>query len=179
MPRVPKLSSRLLLALIVVLTLVLSAESVVLAASAFPENGGAVTAVRTVTILSPASTSATSFVYVPDMSVTVKVPTQQRALFLITVSGPAACYGTPSAYCEVEVLVSGPPGTTFANPGPVVFTSSMLGGAPAAIGSQSMQFTISDVPAGTYTVQVAYKVNESGAEFDFGNRTLTVLRSRL
>jgi hypothetical protein len=178
MSRIGNHSRRLLVVAVVALGMLLAAESVALAATV-TKNGGAITAVRTVTNgdYIAATTISQTFVAVPGMSVTVNVPTGQRGLLIITFSAVSQCIddGTfTSTHCYIRVQVDG----VSAPPGEVIFDSAG-DGESYALEAGSMQFVAGPVSAGSHTVRVDYRVNEPNSAFMMSARALTVIRSRV
>ena len=174
-------SRRLLVIVAAVLTVALGSSAVVFAA-ATSKSGGKVTAVKTVTATGyPSTDTQSGYVDVPGASVSMAVPSNTRALLLITFSGESRCHRGPNHdYCYVRVLVNG----NEAQPGGVVFDS----GEDAANSveafnweTNSMQFVYGPVAAGTHTVKVQFRfwseIYCSGECFTLGRHTLSVLRS--
>jgi hypothetical protein len=178
MSRIGNPSRRLLVVAVVALGMLLAAESVVLAATV-TKNGGAVTAVRTVTNGDYFATTTISqtFVAVPAMSVTANVPTGQRGLLIITFFAVSQCIDDDtytSTLCYIRVQVDG----VSAPPGEVIFDSAG-DGEDNALEANSMQFVSGPVSAGSHTVRVDWRVYGSHSVFGLSARTLTVLRSRV
>ncbi len=131
----------------------------------FTDDGGATTA----TDLSGAGT-------------TVKVPTGQKALLLIRFSADTACYGgTSGGYdqCYVQVLVNG----NTAGPGEVSFDNNNNNTEAVTTSLRDVHEMewVKSVGAGTYTVQVQVRTDDSPCcqvEFDLDHWTLTVERIR-
>jgi hypothetical protein len=173
MSRIRKPSRRLLLVFVAALALTLVAATAVVAV-AVKKNGGSVTAVRTATDSEPTSTIATSWFDVAGMSTTVNVPAGQKALLVISFSGETLCqdFDGTTLVCQIRVTVDG----VNAEPGEVVFDSQQ---ANSGWSTNSMQFVRGSVNAGQRVVKVQFRVNESPAEFHIGDRTLTVLRSKV
>jgi hypothetical protein len=173
MSRIGLTSKRLLVIAVVVLGMVLTAESVVLAAN-LKRNGGAVTAVRTATDDTIGFTASVSYVAVPGMSTTVNVPSGQKALLVITFSARSQCVDNDGAtvFCFVRVRVD----DSTAPPGEVIMDTGAGGGGIQMI---NMQFVAGPVSAGSHTVRVDYRVDENPAFFQLAQRTLTVLRSKV
>ena len=133
-------------------------------ATSFVRSGHAVKAVKVATDDALASTSGESWVDVPSMAVTMSVPTDTQALFLITFSADNICSGNSA--CLIRALING----TVVAPGQQVFF-----GTPYE-GTNSMQFLASPMPAGTYTIKIQYFAS-GGSTFSLYSRTLSVLRS--
>lgn len=165
--------ARLFLLLVGSLSLVVGAGTGVFAATV-ANNGREVTAVRTVTADAMSSTTSETFVTVPGMSTTVRVPSGQKALLLITFSAVSACVNGSTYSCVVQALVDG---TQVAAPGEVTFdqTAPLPGGDPYE--AHSMQFVVGPLNAGTHTVAMQWRAGPH--TFLVGDRTLTVLRSRV
>jgi hypothetical protein len=163
----------LLVIAVVALALLLAVESVVLAATT--RNGGAVTAVRTVTGTDIVATSSQTYVAVPGMSVSVNVPSGEEALLVITFSAVTECFVNAgiATFCQVRVRVDGssPP------PGALTFDSAADG--VFGMEATSMQWVSGPLSAGPHTVRVDYRVDEANSLFYMTQRTLTVLRSKV
>ena len=167
-----------------VLALLLAAQSVVLAAT-LVRGGKAVTAVRTVTatdFIEHLPKPGFGFEDMPGMSTTINVPSNTRGLLIITLSSETNCGALAdlpdsTGYCYVRVLVDG----VGAAPGAVVFDSlegNPSGESPYAWEANTMQFVAGPLEAGTHTIKVQWRVNDS-ISFWAGKRTLTVLRSKV
>jgi hypothetical protein len=142
-------------------------------AAALVKKGGAVTAVYTATATSTVSTTSNSYVDVPDMQVTVTVPSRQRALLIITFSAETFCLSNSGAQggCFVTATVNGAGGP---QPPSAIFASTT-----AEYESHSMQFVAGPLAAGNHIVRIRYSPNVVGGYFEIGPRTLTVLRSKV
>lgn len=170
MYRIVRQSRSLVVVAGLVLALVTASAAVAVSVT---RNGGSVTAVRTVTQDSAATTNSTTWVDLPSMSTTMSVPAGQKALLIITFSGESGCEdmnGT-TVWCLVRVVVDG----VIAPPGEVRFDSRADG---VAWETNSMQFVSGLHNAGQHLVKVQYKVDETNALFTVDSRTLTVLRSK-
>ena len=122
-----------------------------------------------------ATTSSTTFVPVPTMSTAVTVPAGDTWIAIITFSSETKCTQTPAAstYCLVQALVDG---TTLADPGVTIFDSVQHGpNNTDTLGwaSHSYQWAINLGP-GFHTIDLQYRVDESGATASLGFRTMTV-----
>jgi hypothetical protein len=108
------------------------------------------------------------------MSTTVTVPAGQKALLVITFSGETLCQDFDGATlsCQIRATVDG----ANAQPGEVVFDSQQ---ANSGWSTNSMQFVRGPVNAGQHVVKIQFRVDEFPAEFHIGDRTLTVLRSKV
>jgi hypothetical protein len=146
------------------------------------KSGGAFTAVRTATsndgIFWTYPNASTTPQDIPGSSVSVTVPSGQRALLIITFSASVQCQdlgGTTNGACSVRAMVGGnvPP------PGPVALLSPLNGQFESAQAA-SMQWVAGPLNAGTYTVKIQGWVNDANNDiFAMGARTLTVLRSKV
>jgi len=168
MLRIGKPSARLAGILVLALTALVVTETAVLATT-LSKKGGPVTKVKTVTADDAPTTTSTSFSNVPGMSISMSVPSGQKALFVVTLSAVSVCY-TEGVLCYVRLLVDNNP----APPGDLIFNSNASGP-----GAHSMQFVAGPLSAGTHTVEVQWMVDEVGATFQMAERTLTVLRSKI
>ena len=167
---------RLLLAVAIGLAMFLMAETVVLAATT--KSGGPVKAVKVVTeSASQVITNSSSPTDIQGMSLSMTVPSGEKALLLITFSAQATCtqdtYST--AWCYVRVTVDGH-GTA---PGDVIFDGALDGNNTYAIETNSMQFVAGPVGAGLHTIKVVAFADEAASYFTLTNRTLSVLRSKV
>jgi len=112
------------------------------------------------------------------MSVTVPVPSGEKALLVITFSAEIRCITSSSipdnGECKVRVLMDGNPVT----PGEVYFGSPRDPESPP-YGSEthSMQWVAGPITAGTHTIKVQWDML-ADARFFVTERTLTVLRSK-
>ena len=176
--------SRFLVVTVAVLGLTLAAETVVLGV-AVSKSGKAVTAVKTVTETTLATTESSSFVDLPAMSTTVSVPSGQKALLIITFSAEVTCApeGASEGTCVIQVLVDGTP----AAPGHPIFNSSHdQDGAfhddQFESEANSIQFVAGPVSSGQHVVKVQWLVDSAAGgdvQFRVQERTLTVLRSKV
>jgi len=171
---------RLFVFVVLLIGTMVAGSGVVIAATT-PSSGKAVTAVRTVTADSGqaivAGNSPLGYVDLIGMSTTITVPSDTRALLIITFSAANSCVDgstPPTAYCQVRVLVDG----NVAPPGVVILRGSAGGNNSLAISSNSMQFVYGPLSAGTHTVKVQGKPDEAHSTFNIYARTLTVLRSK-
>lgn len=177
MSRIGKSPTRLLVATLAVLTVMLAAETVALAAGTFRASGGPIKAIYTNNTNDYVDLKSTTLADVPNMSVTVSVPSGQTALFVITFSAASSCThgGTISAWCTVEAFVDtsgqGPVGTTF----------DSSDGSWDTEEAHSMQWVSGPMGPGLHRVRIRYRVGptDGGTTFTLGPRTLTVLRSKL
>ena len=167
---------RLLLAIAIGLAMLLLAETVVLAANT--KSGGPVKAVKVATEPGTATISSNAFTDIPGMSVSMTVPSGEKALLLITFSADAYCHDDlgSTALCYVRVLVDG---TTQALPGQLVFDSAADGNVAFPDEANSMQFVVAPISAGAHTVKVQAYVDEVYSVFVIERRTLSVLRSKV
>ncbi len=171
----------LLIALAGSILLVLATTSVL--AATLQLKGKSISAVRTVTTDALSSTRSQDFVNVPGLSATIGVPSRQKALLIITVSGESSCWANYATYCYLRVLVDG----AEAAPGAVVF-DSVPGDSNTtefqdyAWHSNSAQFVAGPLGSGQHTVTVQWRVKLAYTgdpdAFRLLKRTLTVLRSR-
>ncbi len=169
-----------LIALAGSLILLLATTSVL--AATLQLKGKSISAVRGVTADSFVSTSSQTFDSVPGLSATIGVPSRQKALLIITVSGESSCWAHYSTYCYLRVLVDG----AEVAPGAVVFDS--VPGASSefqdyAWRSRSAQFVAGPLHSGRHTVTVQWRLKLAYTgdpdTFRMGKRTLTVLRSKI
>ena len=170
-------SRRILAVAIVGLALSVVTETAVLAAS-ITNSGKAVTAVRTATDNSDYFTASTTPVDMPSMSVSVSVPSNQKAILVITFSAQSHCTTASGAFCWVRVIVDG----SSASPGDIAFGSGVISNfSSQAWQANSMQFTAGPLASGSHTVSVKWWESDDDGQGDFRveSRTLTVLRSRV
>ena len=119
-----RVSRRWLVPFAFVLALTIASASIVYAATV--ASGGAVTAVRMASDGNSVSTQSTTSTAVPGMSVTLKVPSGDHALLLVTFSAESKCSASVNAVagCWVEVAMDdGPFGGLLATPPQVMFAS--------------------------------------------------------
>ena len=137
--------------------------------------GGELTAVKMVTSINSSNTTSTTFVDIPDMSLTMTVPSGQKGLFLLTFSAETSCYDAThtAGICNVRALVNG--STT--EPPVALWSTSQSGGALFAVAS--MQFVAGPLPPGSYTFKMQWNTQNSTAFFYGANRTLSVIRSKV
>ena len=154
----PRLAVAVGLALALLLALVTG-----VVATSFVRSGHAVKAVKVATDDASVYTASTSWSDVPSMAVTMSVPANTQALFLITFSADSYCPN--SAQCAIRALLNGN----------VVAPGAVYMGAPD-LDTNSMQWLASPMPAGTYTIKIQYLAN-GGQTFTLFSRTLSVLRS--
>jgi hypothetical protein len=155
----------MLAALIAALTLLLIATSAALAISTI-RKAHAVTAVQVVTednIVSP----GVNWTDVPSMSLSMNVPTSQKALFLATFSAETDPDPNP---CWVRMLING----AQMPPGQVMYASQTDGWT-----SNSNQFLAGPYPTGTYTFTVQFMSSGVGANCNLRLRTLSILRAKV
>jgi hypothetical protein len=124
------------------------------------------------------TTTSTSWSDVPGMTVRYNVnpaaPKDQSVL--ITFSADTKCNQDPavSVYCYLQVLVDGVPAT----PGAVAFNSVQHAANSTqtlAHGAHSMQWVAGPLGPGPHFITVQYRVDESNAEFEIWDHTLTVM----
>jgi len=173
---------RLLLVAVFLLGALLAGSGAVVAATVI-KSGKAVTAVKVATETDIAQINSSdpccAWSDIAGMSLSINVPSGERALLLITFSAQAMCsdgYGT-TARCSIMVLVDG----NQALPGEVIFASAgdAVGAENFAIEANSMQFVAGPLNAGTHTIKVRGAPNEPSTLFALNARTLSVLRSRV
>ncbi len=110
-------------------------------------------------------------------STTVTVPAGQKALLLIRFSAATACYGGAGGgydSCYVQALVNG----SAVAPGEVAFDNNNTNTESTQLEANSMEWART-VGAGTYTVQIQVRTDESPCclvTFDLNPWTLTVER---
>jgi hypothetical protein len=168
MSRFSKSSPRAMVVVIALLLALLVGESAVLAATV-KKSGGAVTAVRTAVDQVGVSTTSTQPVDVPGMSVNMRVPEGQRALFIITFSANVGCSTT--YFCWVSARVDG----NAASSG--VF---LMNYSPGLV-TTSVQFVAGPIGAGDHVVKLQYfqGATGGGGMMELRYRVMTVLRSRI
>ena len=96
---------------------------------------------------------------VSGMSVSMTVPSGEKALLLINYSMASTCVDQSGAtlFCYVRILVDG----TEAPPGQVIFESAADGNISSAIEANSMQFVAGPLNAGSHTIKVQAYMDES------------------
>jgi hypothetical protein len=156
----PRLAGAVGIALVLLLAL-----TTAVVATSFVRSGHAVKAVKVATDDVGTYTNSTSWSDMPNMAVSMSVPANTKALFLITFSADSYC-STANYGCTIRALING----NELVPGPVVF------GAPDPT-TNSMQFLASPMPAGTYTIKIQYSVKVATTTMVIYGRTLSVLRS--
>jgi hypothetical protein len=174
---------RVLMLIVVAMTLLLAAETVVLATST-TRTGKSVSAVKIVSDPATAEpyalTTSLEYAAIPGMSTTITVPANAKALLLITFSAESRCTqdleGT-SAQCLVRALVN----SNMVAPGEVVFDNANesweMDDPWLGFEANSMQFVAGPLKPGTYTVAMQYRTLNGGPVFELQSRTLSVLRS--
>jgi hypothetical protein len=137
--------------------------------------GGVLTTIKAVTSYNTGQTSSTTMVDMPDMSLTMTVPSGTTGMFLLTFSGATSCYDATSAsgICTVRAVVNG----SAMQPPSVPWTVTQSNGSVPA--TASMQFVAGPLAAGNYTFKVQWSVQNSTAIFYGFNRTLSVIRSKV
>jgi hypothetical protein len=155
----PRLAVAVGLALALLLALVTG-----VVATSFVRSGHAVKAVKVATDDAQASTTSGNWDDVPSMAVTMSVPANTQALFLITFSADNAC--SVAGFCLIRALMNGQE----VAPGEFRF------GTPDEA-TNSMQFLASPVLAGTYTIKIQYTPVFADSTLSLFSRTLSVLRS--
>ena len=174
---------RVLMLIVVAMTLLLAAETVVLATST-TKTGKAVTAVKIVsdpyTSEPYASTTSHTWVAMPGMSTTITVPANTKALLLITFSAETRCaeqVDETNAQCWVRAMVN----SNAASPGEVVFDNAYeawdIDSPWLGLETNSMQFVAGPLNPGTYTVAMQFRTDYGSPLFVLESRTLSVLRS--
>ena len=179
--------SRLFFIVIGVLVLTVAAATAVVGFG-ISRTGKAVTATRLVMSYDAVSTTSTTPVALPDMSTTINVPANQRAVLVITFSGETNCRpdGFDIGYCRVRVQVD----DSYADPDVVAFDSTMDNFAETNAGvrasedaweTNSIQFISGPLSAGSHQVSVLWWIEDTQEDttFRMGARTLTVLRSKV
>jgi hypothetical protein len=146
--------------------LTLAAATGAVALSTF-HSGHAVTAMKAVTQDNTATTTSKTWVDVPNMSLTLQVPSGQQAQFLVTFSSVVSPGG--NGLCYVHILVN----RVVMAPGMVRFAQDYSGWTTG-----SMQFVAGPEPAGSYTFTVQFMVAGINT-CSLWTRTLSVLRSRV
>ena len=112
------------------------------------------------------SAGGNGYTDIPGMSVTMTVPSNSKAFFLITFSAASSC--SASGSCYVQALINGAyvDGSSYAL---VVFASPNFQ-------TNSMQWVSPVMSAGTYTINIQTAANV-GQTIDLASRTLSVLKS--
>ena len=154
---------RLAVAVGLAMALLLALATAVVATS-LVRSGHAVKAVKVATDDASVYTASTSWSDVPSMAVTMSVPANTHALFLITFSADNYCSSAIS--CQIRALING----NEVAPGKVYF------GTPDT-NTNSMQWVSSPMPAGTYTIKIQYTPVFADSTLSLFSRTLSVLRS--
>lgn len=164
--------------------LIVSALALLVAGTAIgatlQKNGRTVTAVRTVTADTSVQTALSTWTDVPDMSVSVGVPSGERGLLVITFSGVHDCYAPGSGnagQCRIRVLVD----AAAAQPLEIVFASTTSTNQHL-YETNSMQFVAGPMQAGAHIVKVQFRTEPTTPDpiyFMLESRTLTVLRSKV
>jgi hypothetical protein len=112
------------------------------------------------------------------MSMTMSVPSSQKALLIITFSAETNCYweGQMTGFCGLRVLVDG----SMPAPGEVFFNSvATNSGTGAGWQTNSMQWVAGPLSAGSHTITVQWHVDNASVHFGIDRRILTVLRSKV
>jgi hypothetical protein len=149
----------------------------VAAATAITHKGGDVSAVYTATGTADHGgvTSSTSYIDVPNMKITVHVPSSQKALLVITFSADTDCLSTGGLdeACYLNALVDGAP----AGPQEFHFSAGKTGHASL----ESVQWVAGPLTSGDHVVDIQYKTSHVSTYTDFFvyERTLTVLRTKV
>jgi hypothetical protein len=168
---------RLLLAIAIGLAALLVAETAVLAVTTI-KTGGPVRSVKVATETAQQTIYPGGWADVQGMSLSMTVPSGEKALLLITFSSASFCHDSSgaSAFCGVRILVDGIP----ALPDQVTFDSARTdGNIDSSHEPHSMQFVAGPLNAGQHTIKVQGAVSENPSYFGISTRTLSVLRSRV
>jgi hypothetical protein len=182
MSRASAISRRVPIAVVGLMALLLTAETIALAAT-FKRGGGSVNGVQTATANDVISLAENPSEDVLGMLTSITVPAQEDGLLVITFSAASYCAFDPTlpgsqGDCVVRVLVDG----VAAQPGLVDFgeadSDSYDPTDTGPLETRSMQFVAGPLHPGTHQVKV--QVLTSGpAVLVMTDRTLTVLRSRV
>jgi len=143
------------------------------------KNGGPVKAVRVVTADDATTIYGVTPENVAGMSLTVTVPSGEKALLLITFSAQTHCQHSlnEGSACLIQVKVD----DNIAKPGPVTFAHMEVYDSLDDIIAEthSMQFVAGPLNAGQHTVNVQGWVTEQYTYFGLSARTLSILRSKV
>jgi hypothetical protein len=143
------------------------------------KSGGPVKAVRVVTADDGTSIYGLTPENVAGMSVTVTVPSGEKALLLITFSAQTRCQHSlnEASACLIQVKVD----DNIAKPGAVTFAHMEVFDSLDDIidETHSMQFVAGPLNAGQHTVTVQGWVTKQYTYFGLTARTLSVLRSKV
>jgi hypothetical protein len=147
-------------------------------AIAFPTGGvgGTITGVQVVRETARNATSSESWVSLPGAQTSITVPSGQRALIMARFSGESECSntsGNPGA-CNVRILIGGVEGAPGSGDDFAFDTNDYPGFDTRE--SHSMDRSRS-VGAGTYAVQVQYKVTAPAESFTLDDWSLAVERA--
>ena len=136
---------RLLLSITIGLALLLVASTAALAVVT-TKSGGAVKGVKVVTETAGTNMAVMTFTDIPGMSLSMTVPSGEKAHLLITFSASTSCIDSSgiNTNCFVRVLVDG----TEALPGQVLFDTAADGDSLLAREASSMQFVAGPLLAG-------------------------------
>jgi hypothetical protein len=152
------------------------AASVVWAAGGVTKvSGGAITNVAIARGSTSAATTSTSWVNIPNASVTITVPAGHRAILLATLSGESICQGGSVAdECDVRIMA----GTKQFLPGPAAPNSGAAFDSVGTSGNDyreihSVQRSLGPLSAGKYTVRVQWETC-CGTTFTLSDWNLTV-----
>ena len=145
-------------------------------ATEFLRRGGALKAVQVVTEDLYFYANSLNYVDVPKMSLTLNVPAGERAVFVATFSGEAACaHHSQPAYCYLRVVLVNVGELV---PGEVTFVAETSPIAANVAASHSMQFLAGPYPSGQYTFKVQVRTNSIGTNFIISKQTFTVWRAK-
>jgi hypothetical protein len=147
-------------------------------AIAFPTggSGGTITGVQVVRETAANATTSESWVPLPGAQTSITVPSGQRALIMARFSGESDCENTSGdpGRCNVRILIGGVEGAPGSGDD-FAFDSNDYPGFDTRE-SHSMDRSRS-VNAGTYTIQVQYKVTPPAETFTLDDWSLTVERA--
>jgi hypothetical protein len=119
------------------------------------------------------ATTATDLI---GSTVTMNVPSGQKALLLVRFSAATACYGggaSAAHVCHVQAIVDGSP----AAPGEVAFDNNNANTESTQYEAHAMEWA-QNVGAGSHTIKIQVRIDDSPGvvEFDLNPWTLTVER---
>jgi hypothetical protein len=148
------------------------------ALAANSSSGGAITAVKVKREVDAASTNSTTFVNVPGASMTIGVPSGQRALLLIRFSAESSCQGGNFGdWCSLRIVVDGVQAHPRAGLNFAFDTDAGVATNHDIWEGHSMDRSIT-VGSGSHTVRVQWAVTNAATSFRLDDWSLTVERSK-
>jgi hypothetical protein len=144
-------------------------------ATSLLRSGGPVRAMKVATADQEAATDSNNWTDIPNMTVTMTVPSGEKGLFLATLSGETACSGALGNECRVRVTINGNTLAPAAADIGVIFASATTTGTRYA---SSAQLVSGPLSAGSYTIKAQYRIYGAGY-FQLERRTLSVVRSKV